>query len=215
MRRDGGSVFPAHANTGDPNGPIRGLSANELARALISMMARSTTRSNQRPDTLMQDRTSARSAKPLATHGRTIHWVTTGKVLIQHKISALPPKADVRSGSLASLRSAGGFVIQASDLEAGIMRYELSDEEWATIRPMLPNKPRGVPRVDDRRVPERHFLVLRSGAYRTASGHTPPTRLKLVSGVGSRIVGDRHFSGRPGFRINGGCGNCWRGRCVA
>ena len=33
----------------------RGLSANENASALISMMARSTTRSNQRPDTLMQD----------------------------------------------------------------------------------------------------------------------------------------------------------------
>ena len=33
-----------------------GLSANEIARALISMMARSTTRSTQRPDTLMQDR---------------------------------------------------------------------------------------------------------------------------------------------------------------
>src|SRR5437764_12232872 len=33
----------------------RGLSANEIARALISMMARSTA-SNQRPDTLMQDR---------------------------------------------------------------------------------------------------------------------------------------------------------------
>ncbi len=32
------------------------------------------------------------------------------------------------------------------------MRYELSDGEWATIRPRLPNKPRGVPRVDDRRV---------------------------------------------------------------
>ena len=31
------------------------------------------------------------------------------------------------------------------------MRYELSDGEWATIRPMLPNKARGVPRVDDRR----------------------------------------------------------------
>src|ERR1700746_2052838 len=54
MRRDGGSVFPAHANTGDPNGPNRGLSANENARALISMMARSKC-SNQRPDTLMQD----------------------------------------------------------------------------------------------------------------------------------------------------------------
>src|SRR3954453_1721343 len=55
MRRDGGSVFPGHANTGDPNGPNRGLSANENARALISMMARSKC-SNQRPDTLMQDR---------------------------------------------------------------------------------------------------------------------------------------------------------------
>ncbi|MGY2847664.1 transposase [Bradyrhizobium sp. USDA 4509] len=32
------------------------------------------------------------------------------------------------------------------------MRYKLSDEEWAAIKPMLPNKPRGVPRVNDRRV---------------------------------------------------------------
>src|ERR1700757_2605984 len=30
--------FPAHANTGDPNGPVRGLSANQIACALISMM---------------------------------------------------------------------------------------------------------------------------------------------------------------------------------
>ena len=30
------------------------------------------------------------------------------------------------------------------------MRYELTDEEWAAIKPMLPNKPRGVPRVNDR-----------------------------------------------------------------
>jgi transposase len=29
------------------------------------------------------------------------------------------------------------------------MRYELTDDEWAAIRPMLPNKPRGVPRVID------------------------------------------------------------------
>jgi transposase len=32
------------------------------------------------------------------------------------------------------------------------MRYELTDYEWAAIKPMLPNKPRGVPRVNDRRV---------------------------------------------------------------
>ena len=31
------------------------------------------------------------------------------------------------------------------------MRYELSDDEWTAIKPMLPNKPRGVPRVNDRR----------------------------------------------------------------
>jgi len=31
------------------------------------------------------------------------------------------------------------------------MRYELADFEWAAIKPMLPNKPRGVPRRDDRR----------------------------------------------------------------
>ncbi|MFC5066572.1 IS5 family transposase [Flaviflagellibacter deserti] len=42
------------------------------------------------------------------------------------------------------------------------MRYELSDYEWSVIRPMLPNKPRGVPRVDDRRI--LNGIVLRSGA---------------------------------------------------
>jgi transposase len=44
------------------------------------------------------------------------------------------------------------------------MRYELTDRESAAIRPMLPNKPRGVPRVNDRRVLNGIFWVLRSGA---------------------------------------------------
>ena len=35
------------------------------------------------------------------------------------------------------------------------MRYELSDYEWTAIKPMLPNKPRGVRRVNDRRLPRR------------------------------------------------------------
>ena len=43
-------------------------------------------------------------------------------------------------------------------------RYELTDKEWAIIEPLLPNKPRGVPRVDDRRVLNGIFWVLRSGA---------------------------------------------------
>src|SRR5262245_61113242 len=44
------------------------------------------------------------------------------------------------------------------------MRYELTDDEWIAIRPMLPNKPRGVPRVNDRRVLSGIFWMLRSGA---------------------------------------------------
>src|SRR3954470_13452932 len=62
---------PALANTGDPNGP-RGLSANEVAGALIPMMARST---------MLQSKAGYIDARPLppdrqnslATHGRTIH----------------------------------------------------------------------------------------------------------------------------------------------
>ena len=41
------------------------------------------------------------------------------------------------------------------------MRYELSNEEWIAIKPMLPNKARGVPRVNDRRVLNGIFWVLR------------------------------------------------------
>src|SRR3974390_401105 len=55
-------------------------------------------------------------------------------------------------------------VIQASEPELRIMRYELTDREWTAIKPMLPNKPRGVRRVNDRRVLNGIFWVLRSGA---------------------------------------------------
>ena len=43
-------------------------------------------------------------------------------------------------------------------------RYDLTDFEWRVIEPLLPNKTRGVPRVDDRRVLNGIFWVLRSGA---------------------------------------------------
>jgi hypothetical protein len=79
MRRDGGSVFPAHANTGDPNGPNRGLSANENARALISMMARSKC-SNQRPDTLMQDRSPPARRNHLQRTAGPYIWVNNGRI---------------------------------------------------------------------------------------------------------------------------------------
>ncbi len=55
-------------------------------------------------------------------------------------------------------------VIQAPEPGPRIMRYELTDFEWTAIRPFLPNKPRGVPRVNDRRVLNGIFWILRSGA---------------------------------------------------
>ncbi len=43
-------------------------------------------------------------------------------------------------------------------------RYDLSETEWRLIELLLPNKPRGVPRVDDRRVINGIFYVLRTGS---------------------------------------------------
>jgi hypothetical protein len=54
-------------------------------------------------------------------------------------------------------------VIQTTKLAARIMRYELADYEWAAIKPLLPNKPRGLPRVNDRRVLNGIFWFLDPG----------------------------------------------------
>lgn len=45
-----------------------------------------------------------------------------------------------------------------------IGRHDVSDREWSVIAPLLPNKPRGVARVDDRRVISGIFYILRTGA---------------------------------------------------
>ena len=41
--------------------------------------------------------------------------------------------------------------------------FWLSDGQWLRLQPLLPNKPRGVPRVDDRRVISGIVHVLQSG----------------------------------------------------
>ena len=43
-------------------------------------------------------------------------------------------------------------------------RYELTDFEWSIIAPLLLNKPRGVPRADDRRVLNGIYWRLRTGS---------------------------------------------------
>ena len=41
--------------------------------------------------------------------------------------------------------------------------FWLSDDQFARLQPLLPNKPRGVPRVDDRRVISGIIHVIRNG----------------------------------------------------
>jgi hypothetical protein len=68
------------------------------------------------------------------------------------------------------------------------MRYELADHEWGSIEPMLPNKPRGVPRVDDRRVLNGIFwscdLEHPGVIWRRHSVLTPLARTALFAGGG-------------------------------
>jgi transposase len=48
--------------------------------------------------------------------------------------------------------------------EAVMACFDLTDLEWGLIQPLLPNRPREVARVDDRRVPNGIFWVLRTGS---------------------------------------------------
>jgi transposase len=55
------------------------------------------------------------------------------------------------------------------------VRYELADYEWLAIKPMLANKPRRVTLVNDRRVLNGIFWVLRSGEpWRDLPDHFGP-----------------------------------------
>src|SRR5262249_27791901 len=69
-----------------------------------------------------------------------------------------------------------------------VMRYELTDFEWAAIKLMLPNKPRGVPRMDDRRVLNGIFgscdLERRGATYRRASAPILPAIIASFAGAG-------------------------------
>lgn len=68
------------------------------------------------------------------------------------------------------------------------MRNELTDIEWTAIRSFLPNKPRGVPRGDDRRVLNGIF-GFRAQAPLGAIGRCPmvPAPLAIIAlSVGGR-----------------------------
>jgi transposase len=75
-------------------------------------------------------------------------------------MSAIGPISDLQFG----VANTEMGVIQATEPGLRIMRYVLTDFEWTAIRPFLMNKPRGVPRVNDRNVFNGIFRILRSGA---------------------------------------------------
>ncbi len=54
-------------------------------------------------------------------------------------------------------------------------RFDLSDEEWTVIRPLLPRKWRGPERKDDRTILNGIFYILRTGApWRDLPGRYGP-----------------------------------------
>ena len=61
------------------------------------------------------------------------------------------------------------------------MRFDLSDEEWAVLQPLMP-KSRKSARADDRKIMNAIFYVLRTGmpwrGFRNAMG---PTRQRTIA----------------------------------
>jgi transposase len=56
------------------------------------------------------------------------------------------------------------------------MRYKVADYEWGVIRPMLPNNPRGIPRVGDRRLLNGIFCLAVRRAVARATGELSPRK---------------------------------------
>ena len=59
-------------------------------------------------------------------------------------------------------------------------RFDLTDKEWAIIEPLLPNKPCGVPRVDDR-------TVLNGIVYEDENGNLQITQIEVCGPEAANI----------------------------
>src|SRR5436309_6522839 len=80
-------------------------------------------------------------------------------------------------------------------------RYELTDFEWSIIAPLLPNKPRGVPRADDRKVLNGIYWRLRTGSpwADIPERYGMPITIKLTEGQAHDRPGSlgEHPADRP------------------
>src|SRR5215467_4120520 len=99
------------------------------------MMARSTNHSNQRPDTLMQDRKAARSTKPLATHGRTIQMGHERRFRDVRDQSGLPPTPErLRQRSEPTLRAKSRPGPNRVSPLSGELRKTFANMDWQDPR---------------------------------------------------------------------------------
>jgi hypothetical protein len=105
------------------------------------------------------------SDDPFALQQFHVAHVRIGVIIDRSSRFSLPvdvrfaPKAIDVNGRTEEAEASPRVVNQAPKMRARIMRYELSYHEWTAIKPMLPNKGRGVPRVNDRRVLNCIFWV--------------------------------------------------------
>ena len=74
-------------------------------------------------------------------------------------------------------------------------RHELSDREWAIIQPLLPQKSRGVPRVDDRRVINGILWRFRAGT----PWRDVPERYGPLTTLCNRLMRQRDAGVRDGI----------------
>ena len=158
----------------------RGLSANEIARALISMMARSTTRSNQRPDTLMQDRSPPARRNLLATHGRTIHAGQSRHFDRASLTSGLPRIVLQNSKMARSIFSAKRATKRQSPIDvssSALPKLPVSSSPVAAVPHMIIRSPRPQPGKFVFSDPKR---VLQH--YRGQNGHALITSAPLHCG---------------------------------
>ncbi len=120
------------------------------------MMARSTC-SNQRPNTLTQDRISQRRPESLAPHGRTIHWSQSRRFAPEPVTSGLPHSTD-----FARPARLGRFVPQPDSCTAAMTKRCPHSGRPAAYKARVVissqsfgPEPRG--RVPERRLPCRGF----------------------------------------------------------
>ena len=81
-----------------------------------------------------------------------------------------------------------------------IARFDMTEQEWRTIKPLLPNKSRGVPRVDDQRVLNGIFYRLRTGIpWRDLPEcYGPYTTVLLFCCVGCGMSSSYHYNTHNG-----------------